>query len=278
MNMSISAGEDLSACQYRAVKMNTSAKAIKGTAGARCIGILQNDPISDEVSQVMALGLSPAVYGDTVTLSSPELASDANGKLVPAVAGDSVVAIALEAGSADEEHTVLVLPMTPGVFPSGTQGNIIYYNGSNWVVLAPGAVPKMRLETGGPGANPSWNTTKEWWIFHIPLADIANGDLLTEWVPGFAGRITDFLAHVQKAATTADKASTLNIEIETTDLTGGVLALTSANCTPRGAQVAASAITANNAFTATQKISVEASSTTAFIEGAVWLMIGYTRP
>jgi len=82
----------------------------------------------------------------------------------------------------------------------------------------------------------------------------------------------------QKTATTADKAATLNAEIETTNLSGGVLALTSANCTPKGAQVAGTEITGNNAFTATQKISIEASSVTAFAEGAIWLMIGYTRP
>jgi hypothetical protein len=112
----------------------------------------------------------------------------------------------------------------------------------------------------------------------MDLPDIADGDLLTEWVPGFAGTITDFLAIVRKAVTTADKATTLNLEIESTNLAGGVLALTSANCTPQGAQVASTAITAGNAFSATQKISIEASSTTTFAEGKVWLMIGYTRP
>jgi len=75
------------------------------------------------------------------------------------------------------------------------------------------------------------------------LADVADGDLLTEWVPGFAGTITDFLAIVNKAATTADKASTLNLEIETTNVTGSELALTSANMTPKGAKVACTGIT-----------------------------------
>ncbi|VVB67142.1 Uncharacterised protein [uncultured archaeon] len=271
------AGEDLSAAQYHAVKMNADGKIVKGTAGARCVGILQDDPENDQVGSVMALGISPAVYGGTVA-ANDDLASDANGRLVTAVAGQPTVAIALEAGSAGEEHSVLIMPQTPGAHPVGEQGDVLFFNGSNWVVLHHGAVAGMRFETGGHGANPSYQKTKEWWIFYLPLADIANGDLLTEWVPGFAGTITEILAHVQKPATTADKAATLNAEIETTNLSGGVLALTSANCTPNGAQVACTEIAGNNAFTATQKISIEASSVTAFEEGAVWLMIGYTRP
>ena len=198
--------------------------------------------------------------------------------MVTAVAGQPVVAVALEAGVAGEEHSVLILPQTPGAYPVGEQGDVLYFNGSNWVVLHHGTVAGMRLETGGHGANPSYQKTKEWWIFYIPLADIANGDLLTEWVPGFAGTIIEILAVVQKPAATASKAATLNTEIGATDLTGGALALTSANCTPKGAKVAASAITANNAFGATDAVSVEASGVTAFVEGAIWLMIGYTRP
>lgn len=228
------AGEDLREAIYHAVKLDTDGHIVKGTAGARCVGILQDNPENGQVGSVMALGISPAVYGASV-IPSDELASDANGHLVPAVAGQPVVAVAMEAGSANEEHSVLILPQASA-------------------------------------------TAKEWWIFYIPLADIVNGDLITEWIPGFAGRITEILAIVEMAATTAAKAATLNAEIETTNLAGGVLALTSANCTPKGAQVVASAVTANNAFSATQKISIEASSVTAFVEGAIWLMIGYTRP
>ncbi len=228
------AGEDLRDAQYHAVRMSIDSKIVKGIAGSRCVGILQDDPEEGQVGSITGLGISPAVYGASVN-ASDELSSDANGHLIPAVAGQPVIAYAMEAGSANEEHSVLVLPQASA-------------------------------------------TAKDWWIFYIPLADIANGDLITEWIPGFAGRITEILAIIQKAATTADKAAILNAEIETVDLTGGVLTLMSVNCTPKGAQVAASAITANNAFSASQKISIEASSVTAFAEGAIWLMVGYTRP
>jgi hypothetical protein len=107
----------------------------------------------------------------------------------------------------------------------------------------------------------------------ILLATIADGDLLTNFTPGFAGKIVGLSASVTKAATTAAKASTLNLEIGTTNLTGGSLALTSANMTPLGAVVDATAITAANVFTATDTISIEAASTTAFVEGSITITI-----
>jgi len=109
--------------------------------------------------------------------------------------------------------------------------------------------------------------------FPFLLATIADGDLVSGITPGFAGKIVAFYAVVTAAATTAAKASTLNLEIGTTNLTGGSLALTSANMTPLGATVAASAITAANVFTATDTISIEAASTTAFVEGSINLVI-----
>lgn len=109
--------------------------------------------------------------------------------------------------------------------------------------------------------------------FPILLATIANGDLMTEITPGFAGKIVSFFGVVTAPATTGSKLSTLNLEIGTTNVTGGALALTSANMTPLGATVAASAITAANVFTATDVLSIEAASTTAFAEGSVVLYV-----
>jgi hypothetical protein len=108
---------------------------------------------------------------------------------------------------------------------------------------------------------------------HLNLADLANGDVLTNYTPGFAFKVLSVDFQVQKAVTTAAKAATLNLEIGTTNLTGGVVALTSANCTPAGAQVAGTAVTAANTGTATDTLSIEASSVTAFVEGTGVLLI-----
>lgn len=107
----------------------------------------------------------------------------------------------------------------------------------------------------------------------IALAGVADGDVLTTFTPGFAGKIVKMDFAVTTKVTTASKATTLNAEIGTTNVTGGVIALTSANCTPLGAVVAGTAITAANSFTASDTVSIEASSTTAFSEGAGVLFV-----
>lgn len=107
----------------------------------------------------------------------------------------------------------------------------------------------------------------------IKLAKLADGDIVTTYTPGFAGVIEKVSFAVTDPATTAAKAATLNLEIGTTNLTGGSLALTSANCTPLGKVTDATAITGANVFGAADTISVEAASVTSFVEGEGVLLI-----
>lgn len=110
--------------------------------------------------------------------------------------------------------------------------------------------------------------------FYMNLAEItANGDLLTNFVPGYAFKLESFDWRQMKPVTTGAKAASLNLEIGTTDVTGGVIALTSAACTPQGVAVAGSAITAANVGTATDSFSIEASGVTAFAEGSGWALV-----
>jgi len=109
--------------------------------------------------------------------------------------------------------------------------------------------------------------------FFVNLADIAAGDVLTTFTPGFNFKILSIDFQTAKAVTTASKLATLNMEIGTTDLTGGTVALTSAACTPAGKQVAGAAITGGNTGTDTDSFSIEASSVTAFSEGSGWVMV-----
>lgn len=116
---------------------------------------------------------------------------------------------------------------------------------------------------------------EETYVLSLPitLAAVADGDVVTTFTPGHHGRIKslDFLVDV--AVTTAAKLTTLNAEIGTTNVTGGTVALTSANCTPQGAIVADAAITALAAFDNDSTISIEASSTTTFVEGSGTLLV-----
>lgn len=111
--------------------------------------------------------------------------------------------------------------------------------------------------------------------FHFKHAKFANGDMVTTYTPGYAGRVKKISVVVTDPVTTAAKLTTLNLEIGTTDLTGGAVALTSANQTPIGAVVAGTAITAGNTFSAIDTISLEASATTTFIEGECDVVIEF---
>ncbi|WP_316397343.1 hypothetical protein [Bradyrhizobium sp. 33ap4] len=102
----------------------------------------------------------------------------------------------------------------------------------------------------------------------IDLASItANGDVMTEIRPGLYGSIEYWEFVVTKPVTTAAKAATLNLEIGTTNVGGGLIALTSANATPLGKVVAGAAITGANVLTPDSKLSIEAAGVTAFAEG-----------
>lgn len=107
----------------------------------------------------------------------------------------------------------------------------------------------------------------------INLVDVTDGDVVTTLTPGHNGLIKKLEFVVGTPVTTASKLTTLNAEIGATNVTGGAVALTSANCTPLGAVIAGSAVTAANAFIYSDTISIEAASTTQFAEGSGVLLI-----
>lgn len=228
------ADADLSAKQFYAVKLASNGKvSLASTAGERCYGILQNKPSSGGVADVAVLGVSKVALGGSVSVGD-RLSTDANGKLVKASNGEYVVALALESGSSGETIAAQVV-----------------------------AAHGVREQSG----------VHKIWTHQIKLSKIANGDIVTNYTPGFPFKIEKFSAIVSDPATTGGKAATLNLEIGTTDVTGGSLSLTSANMTPLGAVVNASSITGNNTGSATDTISIEASSVTAFAEGEVNLVV-----
>lgn len=120
---------------------------------------------------------------------------------------------------------------------------------------------------------PTWVSAPVFITVPISLASVAIGDVVTEIRPGVAGYITHMEFVTGVAVTTAAKAATLNAEIDTTNVTGGTVALTSAALTPKGARVASARITAANRLEKTSKLSIEASAVTAFVEGDGWLLI-----
>lgn len=115
--------------------------------------------------------------------------------------------------------------------------------------------------------------------FHILLTDITAGagptDLLTAMTLGFVGAIKKVTWVQAKVATGALAAAAINLEIGTTNLTGGVVSLALATCTPMGALTEGTAVTGGNLFDKDDTISVEASTVTAFTAGNGTLIVEY---
>lgn len=107
----------------------------------------------------------------------------------------------------------------------------------------------------------------------VNLVDLSAADSLTTYTLGYKFKLLSVSFAVEKAATTAGKAATLTTSISGVAVTGGVLALTSANCTPKGVVVAGTAVTATNTGSAAATISITGSAVTPFIEGAGWILI-----
>lgn len=108
-------------------------------------------------------------------------------------------------------------------------------------------------------------------VFYVEATSLANGDVLTNYLPGYKFQLLSFDARCATPVTTGAKAATLNLEIASTDVTGGVISL--AGTYAQGAAQAGTAITANNNGSSSAVISIEASGVTAFMEGAFWLII-----
>ena len=115
--------------------------------------------------------------------------------------------------------------------------------------------------------------TKTIWSIPIKLSTLVTGDLLTTYTPSFAGTITKISAAVVTVTTDIDADATINLEIGTTNLTGGVVTLSDVNMATLGTVVDGTAITANNTFTGTDTISIETTVTNAFSDGEIVLFV-----
>jgi hypothetical protein len=114
----------------------------------------------------------------------------------------------------------------------------------------------------------------------IPLTSLATGlstsaiDLLTNYTPGYRFKILGFSFVTTVAGTGTSASQVFNLEIGTTNLTGGVLTLALADTDTIGKVKAATAITAANVGTSTDTISIEmAASGTVFTAGAGYFVL-----
>jgi hypothetical protein len=156
--------------------------------------------------------------------------------------------------------------LTDGLGTRSRAGTILGLDATGNVIL------QMGVSLGGPkSASPNVVIT-----IPIDFPSLANGGQTYSITPGFAGRIKSISVAVRKAVSTASKSANITAQAGGLNVTGGVVALTSANATPIGANVAGSAITAGNTFTAAQTIGFIVTGVTTFIEGdgSVILVLG----
>lgn len=228
--------------QYRAVIQTNQTAVLCSALGQRAIGILKNNPYSGEIAELATAGeIFPAIYGGTVAVGDA-LVPDANGALI-------------SAGLVGAWPTQAGFPIARAIY-AGVSGD------RRAVMVLQPATPSSGVE---------------YWNFPLSLVIAASGDLMTDWVPGFAGRIVSLSWTTQIVGTGAGASIALNAEIGTTNVTGGVVTVTLATSTPAGTRIAGTAVTAANAFTATDAISLEVAVTTAFTAGSGFLTVGYVR-
>ena len=112
--LNFEAAADLSAKQFRAVKMATGGKVdIFSGATDVPIGILQNKPTSGQTAEVMVFGVSK-VDSDAALAVGDIVAGQTDGQLEVADVGDYIVGqVVLASGAAGEYASVLVT--VPGI-------------------------------------------------------------------------------------------------------------------------------------------------------------------
>lgn len=107
----VTAGVDLSAAQFKAVKITGADFAVNlaSTGGEAILGILQNKPISGQAADVTAYGVTKALAGASYSRGAL-LMTDTSARLITATSTNVAVAIALEAaGAANEIRSVTLI-------------------------------------------------------------------------------------------------------------------------------------------------------------------------
>jgi len=107
-DISVVAGADLSAQQFRGVKVNSSGLAVVANAtDLNQIGVLQNNPGNGQTGTIRITGVTKAKAGGTVA-AGDRVTTDANGAFITATTGKQVCGIALTGAASGDVFTVLL--------------------------------------------------------------------------------------------------------------------------------------------------------------------------
>jgi hypothetical protein len=107
-DVTLIASADLSAQQFRIVKLTSTGVAVANATDLNQVGVLQDKPAALGIAcNVRWNGVSKVRYGGNVAIGD-RLTSDANGAAVVATTGKQVVGIATAAGVSGDVGSILV--------------------------------------------------------------------------------------------------------------------------------------------------------------------------
>lgn len=248
-------------------------KALQSKCEGNIVRYLMKASTTIYAGGMVALDLNGLAVPAADTVGFKGVVGVATVKLVSAATGSSYITVQegifLVAGSSlaatqmgelvyvADDATVALSPGSTNLIRAGV---LIEYVGASsaWVLVGAG-VPKARAH-----------------VITLPvfaLSGITDADVVSSFTPGYAGRVRKIFWVQGQPVTTGSKLTTLTTSIGSTAITGGVVALTSALCTPLGKIIAGSAVSALNSFDEDDTLKVVASSTTAFAEGSGSLII-----
>jgi hypothetical protein len=170
-----------------------------------------------------------------------------------------------------------------GIFPTGN-GLLINDNASGDKLGFHGATPIVRAtltnSTTGSSSTTIMAAGAGRSTITIPLSSLVTGlstsavDLLTNFTPGYKFKVLAFDFVTTVAGTGTSASQTFNLEIGTTNVTGGSLNVTLASTDTIGKVTAGTAVTAANTGTAADTLSIEmAASGTVFTAGGGYFVI-----
>lgn len=116
--VTLAAGEDLSAKQWRFVKLNTSGEVVLCGAGEQAIGVLCNKPTSGQAAEVQIGGIAK-VEADAAVTAGDKLMSSADGQAATKTGTNNELGMARSAASAAATVIEVVLGASDGIAGGG---------------------------------------------------------------------------------------------------------------------------------------------------------------
>lgn len=110
ISVTLEAGADLSAAQFKFVTVDADGQLSVSTDGAASVGVLLNDPsAAGRAAEVCIGGVTRVEAGGTVT-AGDAVASNATGEAITAATDDIILGTALTGGADGEVITIVFQP------------------------------------------------------------------------------------------------------------------------------------------------------------------------